>query len=181
MLWLIQYRRLVGLFAFFYGSCTCSPISGSTRISASRPWPMMSSSVPSSPWELSAGFFASPGSHLHPEGDPVPGQELASPPSPGLPCAAAGAIHFYWLVKRDEQEPPCISRSLPSCWVGAWPSGSQHIKKNARLRGRCSRFPGTRLPPVLGCVRDRGRFIRTLATCSPGIYQWCAVRRAVSP
>jgi len=106
ILWLIQYRRLVGLFAFFYGCLhllTYLWLDQNFRISAmahdvaKRPFitvgtlawllllPLALTSTRKSIRALGKNW-----SRLH---------RLV------YGAAAAGAIHFYWLVKRDKQEP----------------------------------------------------------------------------
>jgi len=106
LLWLIQYRRLVGLFAFFYGCLhllTYLWLDQNFSISAmahdvvKRPFitvgtlawllllPLALTSTQKSIRSLGKNWV-----RLH---------RLV------YIAAAAGAIHFYWLVKRDKQEP----------------------------------------------------------------------------
>ena len=106
MLWLIQYRRLVGLFAFFYGCLhllTYLWLDQNFRIAAmahdvvKRPFitmgtlswllmlPLALTSTQKAIRSLGKNWL-----RLH---------RLV------YAAAAAGAIHFYWLVKRDKQEP----------------------------------------------------------------------------
>jgi sulfoxide reductase heme-binding subunit YedZ len=106
MLWLIQYRRLVGLFAFFYGCLhllTYLWLDQNFRIAAmahdvvKRPFitmgtlswllllPLALTSTQKAIRSLGKNWL-----RLH---------RLV------YAAAAAGTIHFYWLVKRDKQEP----------------------------------------------------------------------------
>ena len=106
LLWLIQYRRLIGLFAFFYGCLHLliylwldqmfSP-RGIVHDVAKRPFitmgmlawlcllPLALTSTQKSIRALGKNW-----SRLH---------RLV------YLAAAAGCIHFYWLVKRDKHEP----------------------------------------------------------------------------
>ncbi len=106
ILWLIQYRRLVGLFAFFYGCLHLLTylwldqnfkINAMAHDVAKRPFitmgtlswlllfPLALTSTQKSIRLLGKNWI-----RLH----------------RAVYCAAAaGAIHFYWLVKRDKREP----------------------------------------------------------------------------
>ena len=106
MLWLIQYRRLLGLFAFFYGSLhllTYLWLDQNFSVAAiahdvvKRPFitmgtlcwtlmlPLALTSTQKAIRSLGKNWL-----RLH---------RLV------YLAAAAGAIHFYWLVKRDKREP----------------------------------------------------------------------------
>jgi methionine sulfoxide reductase heme-binding subunit len=106
VLWLVQYRRMIGLFAFFYGSLHMMTyvwldqffdVHSMLRDVAKRPFITMGtlsylSMIPlaltSTQWsirKLGKKWVA-----LH---------RLA------YLAAIAGVIHFYWLVKRDKSEP----------------------------------------------------------------------------
>lgn len=106
LLWLIQYRRLVGLFAFFYGCLhlliylaldQTFSVPGMIHDIAKRPFitigmlawlclfPLALTSTRRSMRKLGKNWV-----RLH---------RLV------YVAATAGAIHFYWLVKRDKHEP----------------------------------------------------------------------------
>src|ERR1017187_9296987 len=106
MLWLIQYRRLVGLFAFFYGCLhlltylwldQMFSIHAMAHDVVKRPFitmgaltwllmlPLALTSTQKAIRSLGKNWL-----RLH---------RLV------YPATAAGAIHFYWLVKRDRREP----------------------------------------------------------------------------
>ena len=108
---------------------------------------MMSSSVHSSPWELSLAALLPLALTSTQKSIRSLGKNWIRLHRLVYVAAAAGAIHFYWLVKRDKQEPLlylAILTVLLGWRVAVWIAA---IRKNARLRGRCSRFPGTRLRP----------------------------------
>jgi sulfoxide reductase heme-binding subunit YedZ len=104
--WLIQYRRLIGLFAFFYGTLhlltylvldQALSITAMAHDVAKRPFitlgtlswlvmlPLALTSTQSAIRRLGKRWAV-----LH---------RLV------YLAAAAGAVHFYWLVKRDKREP----------------------------------------------------------------------------
>jgi methionine sulfoxide reductase heme-binding subunit len=106
MLWLIQYRRLIGLFAFFYGCLhlltylwldQMFSLGSIVHDVAKRPFITMGATA----WMLllplaltstqrSIRWLGKNWTRLH---------RLV------YLAAAAGAIHFYWLVKRDKHQP----------------------------------------------------------------------------
>lgn len=106
MLWLIQYRRLIGLFAFFYATLhlltylwldQSFSIASMAHDVVKRPFifmgtlgwllllPLALTSTQKAIRRLGKNWV-----RLH---------RLA------YMAAACGAVHFYWLVKRDKQEP----------------------------------------------------------------------------
>lgn len=104
--WLVQYRRLIGLFAFFYGSLHLMTyvwldqffdVHSMLRDIAKRPFITMGSisylsmlplALTSTQWSIRK--LGKNWQVLH---------RLA------YIAAIAGVIHFYWLVKLDESEP----------------------------------------------------------------------------
>ena len=106
ILWLIQYRRLVGLFAFFYGCLhlltylwldQMFSISHMAHDVAKRPFITMGTlawclllPLALTSTQKAIRFLGKRWVLLH---------RLV------YAAAAAGAIHFYWLVKRDKREP----------------------------------------------------------------------------
>jgi sulfoxide reductase heme-binding subunit YedZ len=133
MFWLIQYRRLVGLFAFFYGSLhllTYLWLDQNFSIRAmahdvvKRPFitmgtlawlllfPLALTSTQKSIRSLGKNWV-----RLH---------RLV------YAAAAAGSIHFYWLVKRDKQEPLlyiAILTALLGWRVAVWVAKTQKQQK----------------------------------------------------
>jgi sulfoxide reductase heme-binding subunit YedZ len=129
MLWLIQYRRLIGLFAFFYGTLHLLTYlwldqNFSVRAMAhdvvKRPFitmgtlawllllPLALTSTQKSIRALGKNWL-----RLH---------RLV------YAAAAAGAIHFYWLVKRDKQEPLlyiAILTALLAWRIAIWAAKTQ--------------------------------------------------------
>ena len=135
VLWLIQYRRLVGLFAFFYGCLHLltylwldqmfSPRSILHDV-AKRPFitmgtlcwvlmlPLALTSTQKSMRALGRNW-----SRLH---------RLV------YVAAAAGAVHFYWLVKRDKHEPELYLFLLIVLlgWRAAvWLANTQRQRRNS--------------------------------------------------
>ncbi|MGA3127774.1 MAG: protein-methionine-sulfoxide reductase heme-binding subunit MsrQ [Candidatus Korobacteraceae bacterium] len=135
LLWLIQYRRLVGLFAFFYGCLhllTYLWLDQNFSISAmahdvvKRPFitvgtlawllllPLALTSTQKSIRSLGKNWV-----RLH---------RLV------YVAAAAGAIHFYWLVKRDKREPLiylAVLAVLLAWRVAIWVAKNQKQQKAA--------------------------------------------------
>jgi sulfoxide reductase heme-binding subunit YedZ len=133
MYWLVQYRRLVGLFAFFYGSLhllTYLWLDQSFSIRAmahdvvKRPFitmgtlawllllPLALTSTQKAIRSLGKNWV-----RLH---------RLV------YVAAAAGAIHFYWLVKRDKQEPLlyiAVLTALLGWRVAVWVAKTQQKQK----------------------------------------------------
>jgi methionine sulfoxide reductase heme-binding subunit len=133
MYWLIQYRRLVGLFAFFYGSLhllTYLWLDQNFSIRAmahdvvKRPFitmgtlawllllPLALTSTQKAIRSLGKNWV-----RLH---------RLV------YLAAAAGAIHFYWLVKRDKQEPLlyiAVLTALLGWRVAVWIAKTQEKQK----------------------------------------------------
>jgi sulfoxide reductase heme-binding subunit YedZ len=106
VLWLIQYRRVVGLFAFFYGCLHLltylwldqmfSPHSIVHDV-AKRPFITMGTLA----WLLLLPLaLTSTQKAIR-----SLGKRWVSLHRLVYAAAAAGAIHFYWLVKRDKREP----------------------------------------------------------------------------
>jgi sulfoxide reductase heme-binding subunit YedZ len=106
MLWLIQYRRLVGLFAFFYGSLhllTYLWLDQNFSIAAmahdvvKRPFITMGTVS----WLLMLPLaLTSTRKAIR-----ALGKNWLRLHRLVYAASAAGAIHFYWLTKRDKQEP----------------------------------------------------------------------------
>lgn len=133
MLWLIQYRRLLGLFAFFYGTLhllTYLVLDQSFNIAAmihdvaKRPFitmgtlswllmlPLALTSTQKAIRSLGKNWI-----RLH---------RLV------YGAAAAGAIHFYWLVKRDKREPLlylAVLVALLSWRLAVWVAKNQKQQK----------------------------------------------------
>jgi methionine sulfoxide reductase heme-binding subunit len=131
--WLIQYRRMVGLFAFFYGSLhllTYLWLDQSFSIRAmahdvvKRPFitmgtlawllllPLALTSTQKSIRSLGKNWV-----RLH---------RLV------YAAATAGSIHFYWLVKRDKQEPllyVAVLTALLGWRVAVWVAKTQREQK----------------------------------------------------
>jgi sulfoxide reductase heme-binding subunit YedZ len=133
VLWLIQYRRLVGLFAFFYGSLHLLTYlwldqNFSVRAMAhdvvKRPFitmgtlawllllPLALTSTQKSIRSLGKNWV-----RLH---------RLV------YVAAVSGSIHFYWLVKRDKQEPLlyiAVLTALLGWRVAVWAAKIQKEQK----------------------------------------------------
>ncbi len=106
LLWLIQYRRLVGLFAFFYG---CLHLLTYLWLDQNFSIPAMAHDVVKRPF-IFMGTFA--WLLLFPLALTSTQKSIRSLGKNWVRlhrliyvAAAAGAIHFYWLVKRDKREP----------------------------------------------------------------------------
>jgi sulfoxide reductase heme-binding subunit YedZ len=107
VLWLIQYRRLVGLFAFFYG---CLHLLTYLWLDQNFSIHSMAHDVVKRPF-ITMGTLAwllllplaltSTQRSIRALG----GRNWQRLHRLVYAAAAAGAIHFYWLVKRDEREP----------------------------------------------------------------------------
>ena len=107
ILWLIQYRRLVGLFAFFYG---CLHLLTYLWLDQNFSIPSMAHDVVKRPF-ITMGTLAwillvplaltSTQKSIRALG----GKNWQRLHRLVYAAAAAGAIHFYWLVKRDVREP----------------------------------------------------------------------------
>jgi sulfoxide reductase heme-binding subunit YedZ len=133
MLWIIQYRRLIGLFAFFYGSLHLLTylwldqnfnIVAMAHDVAKRPFitmgtlcwlallPLTLTSTQKAIRSLGKNWI-----RLH---------RLV------YLAAAAGTIHFYWLVKRDKREPLLYMAVLVALlgWrVAIWAATTQKQQK----------------------------------------------------
>lgn len=106
VLWLIQYRRLVGLFAFFYGSLHLLTylwldqnfsLSSMAHDVGKRPFIFMGTLA----WLLLLPLaLTSTQRSIR-----ALGKNWVRIHRLVYFAAAAGAIHFYWLVKRDVREP----------------------------------------------------------------------------
>jgi sulfoxide reductase heme-binding subunit YedZ len=106
VLWLIQYRRLIGLFAFFYG---CLHLLTYLWLDQNFNLHSMAHDVVKRPF-ITMGVLAwilllplaltSTQKSIR-----VLGKNWRRLHRLVYAAAAAGAIHFYWLVKRDEREP----------------------------------------------------------------------------
>ncbi len=106
VLWLIQYRRLVGLFAFFYG---CLHLLTYLWLDQNFSFPAMVHDVAKRPF-ITMGTLAwllllplaltSTQRAIR-----LLGKRWIRLHRLVYAAAAAGAIHFYWLVKRDKREP----------------------------------------------------------------------------
>jgi methionine sulfoxide reductase heme-binding subunit len=106
MLWLIQYRRLVGLFAFFYGCLHLLTYVWLDQMFSIR---AMAHDVVKRPF-ITMGALA--WLLLFPLALTSTQKAIRSLGKNWVRlhrlvygAAAAGSIHFYWLVKRDKQEP----------------------------------------------------------------------------
>jgi sulfoxide reductase heme-binding subunit YedZ len=106
ILWLIQYRRLVGLFAFFYGSLHL----------LTYLWLDQNFSIPEIAHDVVKRPFITMGTLawflLFPlaltstqKSIRALGKNWTRLHRLVYIAAAAGTIHFYWLVKRDKREP----------------------------------------------------------------------------
>lgn len=134
MYWLIQYRRLVGLFAFFYGSLhllTYLWLDQNFSIRAmahdvvKRPFITMGTLA----WLLLLPLaLTSTQNAIRKLGkDWVRLHRLV------YFAAAAGTIHFYWLVKRDKQEPLlyiAVLAALLGWRVAVWIAKTQKEQKS---------------------------------------------------
>jgi sulfoxide reductase heme-binding subunit YedZ len=106
LLWLVQYRRLVGLFAFFYGSLHLLTylwldqnfsIKAMAHDVSRRPFIFMGTLA----WLLLLPLaLTSTRKAIR-----ALGKNWLRLHRLVYAAAAAGTIHFYWLVKRDKQEP----------------------------------------------------------------------------
>lgn len=106
VLWLIQYRRLVGLFAFFYG---CLHLLTYLWLDQNFNLPDMVHDVAKRPF-ITMGTLA--WLLLLPLALTSTQKAIRALGKRWIPlhrlvyaAATAGAIHFYWLVKRDKREP----------------------------------------------------------------------------
>ncbi len=106
VLWLIQYRRLLGLFAFFYG---CLHLLTYLWLDQNFSLPAMVHDVAKRPF-ITMGTLA--WLLLLPLALTSTQKAIRSLGKRWVrlhrlvyAAAAAGAIHFYWLVKRDKREP----------------------------------------------------------------------------
>jgi sulfoxide reductase heme-binding subunit YedZ len=133
MYWLIQYRRLVGLFAFFYG----------TLHLLTYLWLDQNFSIPAMTHDVVKRPFITMGTLawllLLPLALTSTQKAIRSLGKNWVRlhrlvyvAAAAGAIHFYWLVKRDKQEPLLYLAVLIALlgWRGAvWIAKTQEKQK----------------------------------------------------
>jgi methionine sulfoxide reductase heme-binding subunit len=106
LLWLVQYRRLVGLFAFFYG---CLHLLIYLALDQSFSVPHMIHDIAKRPF-ITMGMLA--WLCLFPLALTSTKKSIRSLGKNWVRlhrlvylAATAGAIHFYWLVKRDKHEP----------------------------------------------------------------------------
>jgi sulfoxide reductase heme-binding subunit YedZ len=133
ILWLIQYRRLIGLFAFFYGSLhliTYLWLDQNFNIRAmahdvvKRPFITMGTLA----WLLLLPLaLTSTQKSIR-----TLGKNWVRLHRLVYLAAAAGSIHFYWLVKRDKQEPllyMAILVALLGWRVAVWVANSQRSQK----------------------------------------------------
>jgi len=133
MLWLIQYRRLIGLFAFFYGSLHLLTylwldqnfsITAMAHDVAKRPFITMGTLC----WILMLPLaLTSTQRSIR-----TLGKNWVRLHRLVYAAAAAGAIHFYWLVKRDKQEPLlylAILAALLGWRVAVWVAKNQKQQK----------------------------------------------------
>jgi sulfoxide reductase heme-binding subunit YedZ len=133
MLWLIQYRRLIGLFAFFYGSLhllTYVWLDQNFSIRAmahdvvKRPFITMGTLA----WLLLLPLaLTSTQKAIR-----ALGKNWVRLHRLVYVAAAAGAIHFYWLVKRDKQEPllyMAVLAALLGWRLAVWAAKTQKAQK----------------------------------------------------
>lgn len=133
MLWLIQYRRLIGLFAFFYGSLhllTYLWLDQNFNIRAmahdvvKRPFITMGTLA----WLLLLPLaLTSTQKSIR-----TLGKNWVRLHRLVYLASAAGCIHFYWLVKRDKQEPllyVMILTALLGWRVAVWVANNQKSQK----------------------------------------------------
>jgi sulfoxide reductase heme-binding subunit YedZ len=106
ILWLIQYRRLIGLFAFFYASLHLLTY---LWLDQEFSLPAMAHDVGKRPFIFigTLGWFILLPLALTSTQKAIRklGKNWVRLHRLVYLAAAAGAIHFYWLVKRDKQEP----------------------------------------------------------------------------
>ena len=133
MLWLIQYRRLVGLFAFFYG----------TLHLLTYLWLDQSFSIPAMAHDVAKRPFIFMGTLAWLLLLPLAltstkkairklGKNWIRLHRLVYLAAAAGAIHFYWLVKRDKQEPLlylAVLTALLGWRIAVWVAKNQQRQK----------------------------------------------------
>jgi len=133
MYWLIQYRRLIGLFAFFYGTLHLLTylwldqnfsIRAIAHDVAKRPFITMGTLA----WLLLLPLaLTSTQKAIR-----LLGKNWARLHRLVYVAAAAGAIHFYWLVKRDKQEPLlyiAVLTALLGWRVAVWIAKTQEKQK----------------------------------------------------
>ena len=135
MLWLVQYRRLVGLFAFFYGCLHLltylwldqmfSPHSIAHDV-VKRPFITMGTLC----WLLMLPLaLTSTQKSIR-----ALGKNWVRLHRLVYGAAAAGAIHFYWLVKRDKQQPELylfLLTVLLGWRVALWLANTQRQRRDA--------------------------------------------------
>jgi methionine sulfoxide reductase heme-binding subunit len=133
MFWLIQFRRLVGLFAFFYGSLHL----------LTYLWLDQSFSIRSIAHDVVKRPFITMGTLawllLFPLALTSTQNAIRSLGKNWVrlhrlvySAAAAGTIHFYWLVKRDKQEPLlyiAVLTALLGWRVAVWVAKTQREQK----------------------------------------------------
>jgi sulfoxide reductase heme-binding subunit YedZ len=137
ILWLIQYRRLVGLFAFFYGCLHLLTylwldqnfsISSMAHDVVKRPF----ITVGTLAWLLLVPLaLTSTQRSIRALG----GKNWQRLHRLVYAAAAAGAIHFYWLVKRDVREPllyVAILTALLGWRVVLWAAKTPETNKNQK-------------------------------------------------
>jgi sulfoxide reductase heme-binding subunit YedZ len=142
VLWLIQYRRLVGLFAFFYGSLHLLTylwldqnfnVHSMAHDVAKRPFITMGALA----WILLLPLaLTSPQRSIR-----ALGKNWRRIHRLVYAAAAAGAIHFYWLVKRDEREPLlyiAILTALLGWRVAIWLAKTQEAAETVKSQKAAS-------------------------------------------
>jgi methionine sulfoxide reductase heme-binding subunit len=133
MLWLIQYRRSVGLFAFFYGCLHLLTylwldqnfsLKAMSHDVAKRPFIFMGTLA----WLLLLPLaLTSTKKAIR-----ALGKNWVRLHRLVYAAAAAGTIHFYWLVKRDKQEPLlyiAVLTALLGWRLAVWVAKNQHQQK----------------------------------------------------
>jgi sulfoxide reductase heme-binding subunit YedZ len=142
VLWLIQYRRLVGLFAFFYGSLHLLTylwldqnfnVHSMAHDVAKRPFITMGALA----WILLLPLaLTSTQRSIR-----ALGKNWRRIHRLVYAAAAAGAIHFYWLVKRDEREPLlyiAILTALLGWRVAIWLAKTQEAAETVKSQKAAS-------------------------------------------
>jgi sulfoxide reductase heme-binding subunit YedZ len=137
VLWLIQYRRLVGLFAFFYGCLHLLTylwldqnfnLDSMVHDVAKRPFITMGTLA----WILLLPLaLTSTQKSIRVLG----GKNWRRLHRLVYAAVAAGAVHFYWLVKRDEREPLlyiAILTALLGWRVAIWLAKTQESAKTEK-------------------------------------------------
>jgi len=103
-IWL-RFRRMFGLFAFFYVLLHFSVyllLDQSGKLGALWQDIVKRPTSPSVCWIAAVDSL---GGHFHQQGTASLGKALGAPASPGLPDRHPGRLHFWWQVKKDIREP----------------------------------------------------------------------------